>query len=83
MLDYNQEVINSIAFKSLEIASFVTEHDDYIDSKTVESFGEEWEKFDDKTINEFDQGALVFWNTNKELILTAAKNKQSYEDNKK
>ncbi len=46
MLDYNQEVINSIAFKSLEIASFVTEHDDYIDSKTVESFGDEWTKFD-------------------------------------
>ena len=45
MLDYNQNPINIIALKSTKISSFVSDKDDYMDSKTVESFGDEWEKF--------------------------------------
>ena len=46
MLDYNQKIVNTISLESSEIASFVTENDAFVDSKTVASFGEEWEKFD-------------------------------------
>lgn len=45
MLDYNQNPINIITLKNTKISSFVSDKDDYMDSKTVESFGNEWEKF--------------------------------------
>ena len=46
MLDYNQSPVQTITFENTKIASFVRENDQHVDSKTIESFGNEWEKFD-------------------------------------
>lgn len=45
MLKYNIEPNKLIKFRETEIASFLQDNDTNIDWKTVESFGEEWEKF--------------------------------------
>jgi ubiquinone/menaquinone biosynthesis C-methylase UbiE len=49
MVDYNKTPTQKFTIENIEIASFVTKENsgnDNIDWKTVESFGEEWNKFD-------------------------------------
>jgi ubiquinone/menaquinone biosynthesis C-methylase UbiE len=53
MVNYNREPLRHIG-KNNSIASFITENEGNLDTKTVESFGNEWEKFsdfDDREIN--------------------------------
>ncbi|MFB6306888.1 MAG: class I SAM-dependent methyltransferase, partial [Flavobacteriales bacterium] len=54
MIEYNSEPYNTFRInENISIHSFISEEENNIDKKTVESFGEEWEKFtefDDREI---------------------------------
>ncbi|MCS6832748.1 MAG: class I SAM-dependent methyltransferase [Flammeovirgaceae bacterium] len=45
MLSYTKPPIKVIEYKNKKIASFVSDNESNIDLKTVQSFGEEWSKF--------------------------------------
>jgi len=45
MLPYSSSPLNEIEFNGKKIASFVSDLDENLDRETVDSFGEEWEKF--------------------------------------
>ena len=46
MLHYKEPPSKIINFENAQIASFVSENDGHVDLNTVESFGNEWKKFD-------------------------------------
>lgn len=54
-IEYNQAAKQVIPFQSQEIFSFVEENAKDMDSKTVQSFGEEWEKFSSFTKEEIEK----------------------------
>lgn len=45
MINYSKEPLHFIPIADTRVASFVSEHNLNADSKTVESFGEEWNRF--------------------------------------
>jgi ubiquinone/menaquinone biosynthesis C-methylase UbiE len=54
-INYNQNHVKQIAVSDkLNIASFVTRNDDNLDQETVDSFGEEWLKFNAFTNDEIE-----------------------------
>jgi SAM-dependent methyltransferase len=45
MIPYNKEPLHTISVADMKVSSFVSEHNLNADQKTVDSFGEEWNRF--------------------------------------
>lgn len=54
MIDYITKPIHKINAGDKELSSFITRHDNNIDEITVQSFGEEWERFNDFSSQELE-----------------------------
>ncbi|MBK7183824.1 MAG: class I SAM-dependent methyltransferase [Bacteroidetes bacterium] len=54
MIDYTTEPLHKIKAGDKELSSFITSHDNNIDEITVQSFGEEWERFNDFSSEELE-----------------------------
>jgi ubiquinone/menaquinone biosynthesis C-methylase UbiE len=55
MLEYSHSPASILELKELKIYSFIEANEENIDSKTLQSFGEEWGKFHQFTTDEIDQ----------------------------
>lgn len=55
MLDYTSTPTSILRYKELVINSFIGDQDTNLDLKTVQSFGEEWSKFNQFNKNEIEQ----------------------------
>jgi len=53
-IPYNQAVLKQINTNNIKIASFIKQNDSNLDKKTVDSFGEEWLKFNAFTQEEIN-----------------------------
>ena len=68
--NYNQEHKSSITvFNDSKVSSFISEKESNLDEDTVDSFGEEWLKFNAFTDKEIDIAGSQYFDIVDELVL--------------
>lgn len=72
MLPYTKEPIKFIEYKDVKIASFVSEDENNIDLKTVNSFGEEWNKFNTFSNKELEVAGSEYFDIVEDTMLKDA-----------
>lgn len=69
-IDYNQSPTKEIkAFNNVKIQSFVSDNDQNLDQETVESFGEEWLKFNNFTPEEINVAGKQYFDIVNDQLL--------------
>ena len=70
MVDYSIKPNKLISFKKIKVDSFIIDNELNSDSQTVESFGDEWEKFNIFSDDEINNAGKQYFDIVKQDILT-------------
>ena len=70
MLQYNRPADNILAHKEIEVSSFLGTENAHFDPATVESFGDEWDKFDQFTKEEIKNAGDQYFDIVPASLLT-------------